>query len=85
MVGVLAGMALSGWMAERLLPKRQAAAHDSQKALRSEGLDRIRLASLSREGSETMAAEYDTLAAFSLPKGMYEFAMRKQIERTSSP
>jgi hypothetical protein len=58
-----------------------------QTATPAQGLERIRFASapLCLEAFKTMAAEHDTLGAFSLPKGMYEFAMRKQIEKQTSP
>jgi len=55
-----------------------------QTAPAVQGLERVRFASASQrlEVSETKAAERDTLGgAFSLPKGMYEFAMRKQSEK----
>jgi hypothetical protein len=92
--GLLGGMAISGWIAEQLPSNRSAPSPEKplvqpkQTATPKQGMERIRFASasLSVEASETTAAEHDTLGVFSLPKGMYEFAMRKQIEKqTSSP
>jgi hypothetical protein len=90
--GLLIGMAISGWIAEQLPSNRWSPA-DTEKPLdqpkqiatSAQGLERIRFVagSLSLEASETKAAVHDSLGAFSLPKGMYEFAMRKQIEKSS--
>ena len=92
--GLLGGMAISGWIAERLSSKGSSAADPAKPLIQPEqtstaaqGLERIRFASVSQrlEGSEVKAAECDTLGgAFSLPKGMYEFAMRKQSEKQTS-
>jgi hypothetical protein len=96
--GLLAGMAISGWIGKRLSSNRWSSASASNpekplgqpepsatKAL-AQGLERIRFASapLELRAPETMAAELHTLGSFSLPKGMYEFAMRKQIEKQTS-
>jgi hypothetical protein len=79
--------------AEQLPSNRRAPAPDSEKPLvqpkqttmPAQGLERIRFASASPSvEAENTAAGHDTLVAFSLPKGMYEFAMRKQIERQTS-
>jgi hypothetical protein len=91
--GLLGGMAISGWIAEQLPSNRSAPdpekplVQPKQTATLTQGMERIRFASasLSLEASETTAAEHDTLGVFSLPKGMYEFAMRKQIEKQTSP
>jgi hypothetical protein len=94
MAGLLGGMAISGWIAGQLPSNRRASEPDSEKSLiqpkqttmPAQGLERIRFASASPsvDASETTAAEHDTLGAFSLPKGMYEFAMRKQIEKQTT-
>ena len=91
--GLLIGMAISGWIAEQLPSNRWFSAPKSENPLfqpkqiatSAQGLERIRFVagSLSLEASETKAAVHDSLGAFSLPKGMYEFAMRKQIEKSS--
>src|SRR5262245_7921762 len=93
LAGLLGGMAVSGWIAERLSSNRSSAAfpegrsvQPGQSAVTPQGLERIRSAlasdSLGLKASETRAAERAALGgAFSLPKGMYEFAMRKQIEK----
>jgi hypothetical protein len=92
-VGLLSGMAISGWIVEQLPSNLWSSAPDPEKPLvqpkhtatPAQGLKRIRFASASPSlSSETTAAEHDTLGAFSLPKGMYEFAMRKQIEKQTS-
>ena len=93
--GLLSGMAISGWVAEQLSAKRWSSAsrpekplvQTEQSATPAQGLERIRFAStpLNVEPS-TMDSEHNNLGTFSLPKGMSQFAMRKQIEKqTSSP
>jgi hypothetical protein len=90
--GLLGGIAISGWIAEQLPSNRRASALDSENSLIRAttmpvpGLGRIRFASASSSvyALETTAAEHDILGAFSLPKGMYEFAMRKQIGKQAS-
>jgi predicted lipid-binding transport protein (Tim44 family) len=94
MAGLLGGLAISGWIADHLLLNRSSATcpakpliQPSQTPPAAQGLERIRFASASQrpEVSETKAAERDTVGgAFSLPKGMYEFAMRKQSEKQAS-
>jgi hypothetical protein len=89
--GLVGGMAISGWFAKHLRWNRFSAScpakpliQPDQTAPAVQGLERVRFASASQrlEVSETKAAERDTLGgAFSLPKGMYEFAMRKQSEK----
>jgi hypothetical protein len=93
--GLLGGMAISGWIAQQLPSKGWSSVPDPEKlvvqpkqtATPAQGLERIRFASapLCLEAFKTTAAEHDTLGAFSLPKGMYVFAMRKQIEKQTSP
>jgi hypothetical protein len=85
--GLISGMAISGWIAAQLSSNRWSSAPDPEKPLvqpkqsatPARGLERIRFASapLNLEASKTMAAEHDILRSFSIPKGMYEFAMRK--------
>jgi hypothetical protein len=92
--GLLGGMVISGGIAERLQMNRSSAicpekplVRPKQTATAAQGLERIRFASASPglETSETKAVEHDTLgAAFYLPKGMSEFAMRKQSEKQTS-
>jgi hypothetical protein len=92
--GLLGGMAISGWIAEHLTLNRSKGTYPVKPLIRPEqtwtapqGLERVRFASASQalEGFEVKAAERDTLGgAFSLPKGMYEFAMRKQSEKQKS-
>jgi hypothetical protein len=92
--GLLGGMAISGWIAESLSLNWSSGIYLAKPLLRPEqtsavaqGLERIRFASSSQglEASEVKGAERDTLGgAFSLPKGMYEFAMRKQSEKQKS-
>jgi len=89
--GLLGGMAISGWIARQLPLKRSSGVcpekpliQPKQTATAVQGLERIRIASASQdlEAPETKAAGRDTLGgAFSLPKGMYEFAMRKRNEK----
>jgi hypothetical protein len=93
-VGGLGGMVISGWIAERLSSSRSSSADPAKSLVQPEqtstaaqGLERVRYASASQglEASEARAAGRDTLGgAFSLPKGMYEFAMRKQREKQTS-
>jgi hypothetical protein len=94
--GLLGGLAISGWIAEQLPLNRGISAPHSEKSwiqpiqttIPVQGLERIRFASASSsvDASETRAAEHDILGGFSLPKGMYEFAVRKQIDKQiSSP
>jgi hypothetical protein len=76
--GLLAGMAISGWIGEQLSSNRWSSASNPEKlgqpvatqAL-AQGLERIRFASapLELKAPETMAAELHTLGSFSLPKG----------------
>lgn len=92
--GLLGGMAISGGIAERLYMNRSSAIYPEkplvlpkQTATAAQGLERVQFASVSLgpETSETKAVEHDTLgAAFYLPKGMSEFAMRKQSEKQRS-
>lgn len=92
--GLFGGMVISGWIAEHVTLNRSSATDPAKALTRPEqtstaaqGLERVRFASASRgtESSEVKAAERDTLGgAFSLPKGMYEFAMRKQSEKQKS-
>jgi hypothetical protein len=92
LAGLLAGMALSGWIAERLYTNRFSAlskpsARPVEMAKEAQGLKRVRFASVSVGfiSSETKSVEHDSLgAAFHLPKGMYEFAMQKQRERQTA-
>jgi hypothetical protein len=92
--GLLGGMAISGGIAEQLLLNRSRGIYPAKPLVRPEqtstapqGLERVRFASGSQalERLEVMGAERDSLGgAFSLPKGMYEFAMRKQSEKQKS-
>jgi hypothetical protein len=92
--GLLSGMAISGWIAARLSADRWSLAPDPEKPLvqpkqsaaPAQGQERIRFASapLNLEASKTTGAGHDILGSFSIPKGMYEFAMRKQIEKQTS-
>jgi hypothetical protein len=92
--GLLSGMVISGLIAKQLPSNRWFSAPKSEIPLfqpkqivaPAQGRERIRFASasLSLEASKSTAAEHDPLDAFSLPKGMYEFAMRKQIEKQTS-
>jgi hypothetical protein len=92
--GGLGGMAISGWIAQHLSLNRSSATDPAKSLLEPEqtstaaqGLERVRFASASQglEASEVKGAGRDTLGgAFSLPKGMYEFAMRKQNEKQTS-
>jgi hypothetical protein len=75
---------------EKPLVQPSPSVQPSQSAAAPQGLERVRFASASGspglEGSEMKAAEHGTFGgAFSLPKGMYEFAMRKQIEKQAHP
>jgi hypothetical protein len=95
--GLLGGMAISGWIAEHLFLNRSSGIYPAKPTYpvtpltrpertprAAEGLERVRFASASRdlEASEVKGTGRDTLGgAFSLPKGMYEFAMRKQSEK----
>jgi hypothetical protein len=93
--GLLSGMAISGWIAEqylrtagRLRLTEKPLVQPKHSAMLAQGVERIRFASapLNLQASQTMASEHDTLGAFYLPRGIYEFAMRKRIEKqTSSP
>jgi hypothetical protein len=86
--GLFGGTAISGWIAQQLPSKGWSSVPDPEKLFVQPkqtgtpalGLERIRFASasLSLEAFRTTAAEHDTLGAFSLPKGMYEFAIEKQ-------
>src|SRR5262245_47925267 len=92
--GLLGGMAISGWIAGHLRLNRSSGTCAAKPLLRPEqtstaaqGLERVRFASASQglEGIDVKAAERDTLGgAFSLPKGMYEFAMRKRSGKQKS-
>jgi len=91
--GLLGGMAISGGIAERLLLNRSRGIYPAtpvrpeQASTAPQGLERVRFASGSQapERLEVKGAERDSLGgAFSLPKGMYEFAMRKQSEKQKS-
>lgn len=98
--GLLGGMAISGWIAEHLSLNRSsdtdpvkptypatASIRPEQTSMAVEGLERVRFASASQdlEASEVKGAERPALGgAFSLPKGMYEFALRKQSEKQRS-
>ena len=92
--GLLGGMVISGWIAQQLPWNRHTAVRDSEKSwvqpepttTPAQGLKRIQFAAASPrvEPSDTAAAKHDTLGPFSLPKGMYEFAMRKQLEKQAS-
>jgi hypothetical protein len=92
LAGLLGGMTLSGWIAERLYMNRGSAiskpsAWPTEPAKEAQGLERVRYASASvgLKSSETKLVEHDSLgAAFHLPKGMYEFAMQKQRERQTA-
>jgi hypothetical protein len=94
--GLLSGMALSGWVAQQLCSKRLSALLYPQKSAiqpawnppqaSPQGLDRVGFAS-SRPGPqtpETSTALSDTFGPLWLPKGMYEFAMQKRIEKQIS-
>jgi hypothetical protein len=93
--GLFGGMAISGWIAERLTLKRFSGTRPEkllvqpQTGTTAQGIERIRFASASPgvEGLETKDIKPAIFAgAFTLPKGMSEYAMRKQAERqTSSP
>ena len=92
--GLLGGIAISGWVAEQLTKKRSSAAYPAKPLIQpqqtsraAQGLDRIRFASGSQgpKVSEVKGAGGASLGgSFSLPKGMYEFAMRKQRETQAS-
>ena len=106
LAGLLGGMAVSGWIAERLTlnwlsatSPEKTSVQPRQSTAGPQGLERVQLASASAspgleasgleasgpEASETKAAKHDAFGgAFSLPKGMYEFAMRKQIEKQNT-
>ena len=88
--GLLGGMALSAWVAQRLCPKRLLSSPNSEKraiqpALSAppgspKGLDRVRFASAHPD----VTATPDLFGPLWLPKGIYDFAMQKRIEKQSS-
>jgi hypothetical protein len=88
--GLLGGMALSGLVARQLSSKRLFLPNSEKRviqpalqaphALQKKGLDRIRFAS----AHPGLTATPDTFGPLWLPKGMYDFAMRKRIEKQTS-
>jgi hypothetical protein len=88
--GLLGGMALSGWVAQQLCSKHLLSfSHFEKPAIQpalsapqgsAKGLDRVRFAS-ARPG---LTATPDTFGPLWLPKGMYDFAMRKRVEKQTS-
>jgi hypothetical protein len=90
--GLLGGMAFVGWLAQELLWKRWSSSpnsteliiHPAFKAPQAleQGLGRVRSASASpiiqEMGTSPIPASF---GSFSLPNGMYNYAMRKQFEK----
>ena len=88
-IGLLGGMALSGLVARQLSSTRlllpDSEKHEIQPALQAsqtlpKGRDRVRFAS----AHPGLAATPDTFGPLWLPKGMYDFTMRKRIEKHPS-
>ena len=87
---LLGGMALSGCVAQQLCPKRLFSSSNSEQRTiqpasstpqaSAKGLNRVRFAS----AHPGVTATPDTFGPLWLPKGMYDFAMQKRIEKQTS-